>query len=108
MLQEIKKGIFASLGTVLLSREKVEAITKKMVDESKLTKEEAKKLADDLSTAGQVQWAEIEETLSGTLQKAIKSLNIAKRDEMEEMKAVVNNLEKRVTLLEDRLQATKE
>jgi polyhydroxyalkanoate synthesis regulator phasin len=108
MLQEIKKGIFASLGTVLLTREKVEAITKKMVDESKLTKEEAKKLADDLSTAGQVQWAEIEEVLSGAMQKAVKSLNIAKRDEMETLKSVVDNLEKRVTLLEDRLQATKE
>ncbi len=108
MLQEIKKGIFASLGTVLLTREKVEAVTKKMVDESTLTKEEAKKLADELSVAGQVQWAEIEETLSGALQKAVESLNIAKRDKMEEMKAVVDNLEKRVTLLEDRLQAKKE
>ena len=108
MLQEIKKGIFASLGAVLLTKEKVESVTRKMVDESKLSAEEAKNLADELSEAGQVQWSEIEETLTGALQKAVHSLNIAKRDELEKIKDLVDNLEKRMVLLEDHVGKSKE
>ena len=108
MLDEIKKGIFTGLGSILLTKEKVEEVVKKLVDESKINKDDAKKLAEDLARAGKDQWSEIEESLSGALKKAVKSLNIAKQDEMEEMKTEIDNLKKKISKLEDRLKPSKE
>ena len=108
MIDEIKKGIFTGLGAVLLTKDKLEEITKKLVDESKMSKEDAKKLADELAGAGQDQWSAIEEGITGVLKKAIGSLNIAKRDEMEEMKTDIDDLKKRVSILEDYQENSKE
>ena len=49
MLEEIKKGLMASFGTIFITKEKIEEATKKMVEQAKISKEDAQKLADELA-----------------------------------------------------------
>ena len=62
MLEEFRKGLPSGLGNVILSREKIEAVCRRLVHEAKLSKEDAEKLADDLYEAGRRQWSDIETT----------------------------------------------
>ncbi|MBW1800047.1 MAG: hypothetical protein JRJ85_04880 [Deltaproteobacteria bacterium] len=48
MFELIKKSLLASLGAAVVTKEKVEKVTRKLVDEGKISKDEAEKLSQDL------------------------------------------------------------
>jgi len=108
MLEEIKKILFSGLGVILVTREKVEEVTRKLVDEAKLSKEEARDLADELFETGSKQWSDMETSITRTVQKGIQNLDVASRKELDECQLKVANLEKRIGILEDQLNALKE
>jgi polyhydroxyalkanoate synthesis regulator phasin len=101
MLQEIKKGILSGLGAVMLTRDKVEETTRKLVEQSKLSEEDASKLADELYATGERQWEEMQESIAQAMKKVLKSLDIAGKGDMQALMARLENLEKRVTMLEE-------
>ncbi len=107
MLEEIKKILFSGFGVVLVTREKVEEVTRKLVDEAKLSKEEAKDLVDELFETGSKQWSEMETSITRTVQKGIQNLDVASGKELDDCKSRVANLEKRIGILEDQINALK-
>jgi len=107
MLEEIKKILFSGLGVVLVTREKVEEVTRKLVDEAKLSKEEARDLVDELFETGSKQWSEMETSITRTVQKGIQNLDVASRKELDDCQSRVDNLEKRVLILEDQINSLK-
>ena len=107
MLEEIKKILFSGLGVVLVTREKVEEVTRKLVDEAKLSKEEARDLVDELFETGSRQWSEMETSITRTVQKGIQNLDVASRKELDDCQSRVDNLEKRVLILEDQINSLK-
>lgn len=100
MLEDIRKGLMAGLGAVVLTREKIETICRKLVEEAKISKEDAQKLADELFHAGERQWEEIDKILKNALRGAMNSLDIGSYNDLKLLKSKVDNIEKRVTLLE--------
>jgi polyhydroxyalkanoate synthesis regulator phasin len=101
MLEEIRKGLLSGLGGVLLTKEKIEEISRKMVDEAKMSKEDARKLREDLLTTGERQWAQIQESISEAFRRGVKSLDIGSKSEVERLRERVDNLEKRLIILEE-------
>jgi polyhydroxyalkanoate synthesis regulator phasin len=101
MLEEIRKGLLSGLGGVLLTKEKIEEISRKMVDEAKMSKEDARKLREDLLTTGERQWDQIQESISDAFRKGVKSLDIGSKSEVERLRERVDNLEKRLIILEE-------
>jgi polyhydroxyalkanoate synthesis regulator phasin len=101
MLEEIRKGLLSGLGGVLLTKEKIEEIIRKMVDEAKMSKEDARKLREDLLTTGERQWAQIQESISEAFRRGVKSLDIGSKSEVERLRERVDNLEKRLIILEE-------
>ena len=59
MLDEIKKGLLSGLGAVFLTKDKIERITRSMVDEAKLSKEDAQNLKEDLYKTGEKEWSDL-------------------------------------------------
>lgn len=108
MLEEIRKGLLSGLGAVLLTKEKVEEATLRLVKEAKISKEDAKNLADELFQAGTRQWSEMEASLSKTLRKAVENLDIASKKELHGLKSKVGKLEKRFEKLEQEIMSKKE
>ena len=101
MLEEIRKALQTGLGAVLLTKEKAEEISRKMVKEAKLSKEDANTLKQELLSSGERQWNEMEQSLSAAIKKAVKKLDIGKGSELQEIREKVENLEKRVEMIEE-------
>lgn len=101
MLDDLKKGLFASIGAVLLTRDKAERVIEKFVKDSKLDREEGRKLVDDLVSAGERQWSDVEAKILETVKKAIGSLDVARQSDLEHLRERVYNLEQRMTLMEE-------
>jgi polyhydroxyalkanoate synthesis regulator phasin len=101
MLEEIRRNLVTGLGAVLLTKDKIEQTTRRLVDEARLSREEADQLADELYQAGRRQWSSMEASIKETVRRALSSVDIGSRQELEKLKAKVDNLQKRVELLED-------
>ncbi len=101
MLELLKKSLLASLGAAVITKEKVNNATRHLVEQGKLSKEEADKLAHDLVEGGKRQWEEIEDKLAEVAKKALENLDLAKKTEFQQLVERVENLEKRLTILED-------
>jgi polyhydroxyalkanoate synthesis regulator phasin len=101
MLEEIRKNLVTGLGAVLLTKDKIEEITRRLVDEARLSREEADQLADELHEAGQQQWSSMETSIKNAVRRALSNMDIGSRQELEKMKVAVDRLQKRVELLED-------
>ncbi len=100
MLEDIKKGLMTGLGAVVLTREKIETVCRRLVDEAKISQEEAQKLADDLYRAGERQWGDFEKIIRDSVRSAMSTLDIGSDDDLKVLKSKVENIEKRVTMLE--------
>ena len=107
MLEEIRKIILSGFGAVLLTREKAEEMTRKLMDEAKLSREEAQKLVDEMFETGNQQWTELEASLSRKLQKGVENLDVASRKELQDCRSRLENLEKRMEMIEDMVNTMK-
>jgi len=101
MLELIKKSLLASLGAAVITKDKVNEATHQLVEQGKLSREEADKLAHDLVEGGKRQWEEIQNKVAEIVRKAFENLDIAKEADLERLSQRIENLEKRLTLLED-------
>jgi len=100
MLGEIKKGLLAGFGAVFLTKEKIEEVTRKLVAEAKLNREDAERLRKELLDTGEEQWKEMEQSVSSAVRKAVEALNLAPRGDVEELKNKVDALDTRLQALE--------
>jgi len=108
MIEEIRKFLLSGFGTALLTKEKVEEATWKLVEEAKISKEDAQNLVDELFETGTRQWSEMEASLSKTLRKGIDNLDIASKKDFYGLKSKVGKLEKRIEKLEQQISDKKE
>ena len=86
MKNQIRDGIFAGFGAVVLTREKIEAVCRRLVDESKLSKEDARGLVEELSEAGRKQLTEGENLVRATIKNVYENLDIASNNELRRIK----------------------
>jgi polyhydroxyalkanoate synthesis regulator phasin len=101
MLEIIRRSLLASLGAAVVTREKIEETTRRWVEEGKISREEAEKLAQELVDSGQHQWEELQTRVTETVRKAMDAFDIGSRHEFQELKERVENLEKRLSMVED-------
>jgi polyhydroxyalkanoate synthesis regulator phasin len=101
MLEEIRKNLVTGLGAVLLTKDKIEEVTLRLVEEARMSREDAERLADELYQAGQRRWTSMETSIKDAVRKSLSNMDIGSRRELDELKAKVDNLQKRVDLLED-------
>jgi len=100
MLEIFKKGLLAGLGAVVVTRDKIEEVTRRLMQEGRITREEMEKMREDLVKSGEARWEEISAHVSENVRKAMANLDIASREEFDKLKDRVLQLEKRVAMLE--------
>jgi polyhydroxyalkanoate synthesis regulator phasin len=100
MLKDIRKGLMTGLGAVVLTREKIETVCRKFVEDTKMSKEDAQKLADELYHAGERQWGDLEKMFRDAVRGTMESLDIGSSNDLKMLKDKLENIEKRLTLLE--------
>jgi polyhydroxyalkanoate synthesis regulator phasin len=98
MIDLIKKTVLAGIGATVVTKEKIEAALQDLVKQGKVSTDEAKVLASKLADEGRKEW----ETTSKDLGERIREL-LAKADFAH--KTEVAQLERRVQLLEEKVEA---
>ncbi len=103
MFELIKKTLLAGLGTAVITRTKVKEIMEKMVDQGKITSEEAERYTQELMENGEKELKEISDQISKSLGRLPSTFNLAEKDTLDALLSRVDNLEKRLDLVEDNL-----
>ncbi len=101
VLEMIRNSLLASLGAAVVTKEKVEEATRRWVDEGKISRDEAERLAQDLVESGRHQLEDIQEKISETVRKGLDNFDIGSKKEFKELKARVEDLEKQLTMREE-------
>lgn len=103
MYEEIKKGFLTSLGAVLLTKDKIEEVIRKMVEESKMTEADARRLKEELLNTGEQQFSKMEKTFSDSFKKGLDRMGVGREDEFLGLKHKVEALEVRLSIVEKSL-----
>jgi polyhydroxyalkanoate synthesis regulator phasin len=100
MLELIKKGLLAGLGAAVVTKEKVQEATRLLVQEGKISTEEAEKVAEELIKSGEQQWQDINAKIAETFKKWSENVDFVRNREFQELKSRLEALEQRVSVLE--------
>ena len=101
MLEFLRKSMLAGIGAAVLTRDKIREATRSLVEEGKITSDEAEKLAEDLVKSGEREWGDMSSKLQSSLKKVSENLEVVRKKEFADLKARVELLEQRLSLLEE-------
>ena len=101
MFELIKKSILAGLGAGIITKEKAEEAAQKLVEQGKLTADDAKQLADRLLESGGQQWEELQAGITDTVRKSLSSANVARAADLASLVERLEKIERRVSMLEN-------
>ena len=97
---ELQKAFFTGVGMVVMSRDKVRRIVDRMVEETKISAEDAERLFSELSSSGEDGWSSLKDNAKNAVRGVLDDLDVARGREFEKLARRLENLEKRVDLLE--------
>ena len=101
MFEMFKKSLFAGLGLAVVTKTKLESVLEKLVEEGKMSRDEAEKMSQELLESGEKQWKDFETKLQDTVKGFLDNMDICKASD-------VKKLEKKIRALEMRLKALEE
>ena len=101
MIDFVKKGMFAGIGAVVLTKDKIQEITRRLVEEGKLSTEEAEKTAEDFVTAGERQWDDINHYMREVFKNMSESMGHSDKKELQELRERVEILEQKLAAMEN-------
>lgn len=100
MLQEVKESLLTGLGAVLLTKEKVEEVIRKLSQETSLSEAEARKLRDELLETGTREFEKLEKAVSESFRSSFENVGLVRQEAFEELRQKVDAMEVRLSLLE--------
>jgi len=103
MFELMKKSLLLGLGTAVVTRSKVQETMQKLVDQGKLTTEEAERMTQEIIEAGESELNEAKGQISQSWQKLSQSIDLPRRSDLESLLARMDNLEKRMDFLESKV-----
>ena len=98
MFEIFKKSLFAGLGLAVVTKTKLESVLEKLVEEGKMSRDEAEKIGQELLESGEKQWTDFETRLQETIKGFLKNMDICKTTDLKK-------LEKKVRAIDMRLKA---
>jgi polyhydroxyalkanoate synthesis regulator phasin len=94
MEDTLKNLLYQGLGVVAITREKVDKAVAELVEKGKVTREEGKKLFEEITTETHKAGMEFKENSKETIREWLEKSGIPSREEFEALKARVEVLEK--------------
>jgi len=101
MFEIFKKSLFAGLGLAVVTKTKLESVLEKLVEEGKMSRDEAEKMGQDLLESGEKQWTDFETRLQETVKGFLKNMDISKASDMKKLEKKVKALDMRLKALEE-------
>jgi polyhydroxyalkanoate synthesis regulator phasin len=94
MIEELKKLMLVSLGSVALTRERIGEMMDTLVKQGELTKEQGAKVLDALAAKGGKERESLTEKWKELVGEVISKMDLAKKGDLEKLKKRVSKLEK--------------
>lgn len=91
----IKKALSLGLGTLLVSKDKIEDIVNELVKDGDLGQEEGKKLVNELVDKGEESLNELEGKIEKIVRGVMEKLNLPSRKELDELKSEIEQLKEK-------------
>ncbi len=107
MFEIFKKSLFAGLGLVVVTKTKLESVMDRLVEEGKMSRDEAEKMARELLESGEKQWTDFEEKLQETVKGFLANMDICKAEDLKKLEKKVKGLAMRLKALEKEAEAAK-
>ena len=101
MFEIFKKSLFAGLGLAVVTKTKLEKVLEKLVEEGKLSREEAEKMGQELLESGEKQWDDFETKLKETVKGFLENMDLSKASDLKKLEKKVKALEMRLKSLEE-------
>jgi polyhydroxyalkanoate synthesis regulator phasin len=101
MFEIFKKSLFAGLGLAVVTKTKLESVLDKLVEEGKMTRDEAEKMGQDLLESGEKQWTDFETRLQETVKGFLANMDICKASDVKKLGKKVKALDMRLKALEE-------
>ncbi|MFW5722812.1 MAG: phasin family protein [Desulfovibrionales bacterium] len=102
MIELIRKSLLLGLGAALVTRDAVREKIQYLVEQGKLTTEEAEQLTNELVDTGEKELGRVREEIARVVRDSLDSMDLARRSRLDELQQDVDNLANRMDLLEDR------
>ena len=101
----VRKGLLTGLGAALLTRERIGQVMDRLVQEGKVTTDEARRMTDELVEKGRGEFKDLQERIQESLHKGLRELDVATTKDHETLEKRIESLEKANQALEIRLGA---
>jgi polyhydroxyalkanoate synthesis regulator phasin len=82
----LKDLLYLGIGGALLAKEKIEEELQELVEKGKLSKDEVQKIIENAKEKGKEEEEKIKNELKEAIKEVIKELNIATKDDINELK----------------------
>jgi polyhydroxyalkanoate synthesis regulator phasin len=92
MVDLIKKALYTGVGLAVLTKEKAEELVKDLTQQAKLSEQEGKDLFEGLLKQSEQARNDFQTKVDEAVLTVVKRLNLATKDEVESLKAKVEEL----------------
>ncbi|MFW6169858.1 MAG: phasin family protein [Planctomycetota bacterium] len=104
MIEWIRTSVLAGLGAGVITKEKAEEVTNRLVEQGKLTADEGRQLVSDLLKSGGRQWDDFQAGLREAVRKSLESANVARAQDLKEITQRLEKIEQRISMFEDAIE----
>ena len=85
-----KKAMYMGVGMAELTREKLEEFSREMIEKGELSEKEGRRLVDEMLRKSEEARKSLEKKVDATVEKALGRINIATRDDLENLEKKLN------------------
>ena len=96
MVDLIKKALYTGVGLAVLTKEKAEELVRDLTQQAKLSEQEGKDLFEGLLKQSEQARTDFQAKVDETVLTVVKRLNLATKDELEALKAKVEELSSKI------------
>ena len=100
MFEIFKKSLFAGLGLAVVTKTKLESVLENLVEEGKMSRDEAEKMGKELLDSGEKQWTDFETRLQETVKGFIGNMDICKASDLKKLEKKIKAINKRLKVQE--------
>ena len=97
MIDLIKKSIYLGLGIASTTKEKVETLVDELIEKGQLAKDEKSKAVQEILDKLERSEKEFKQNISKEVKEAVNSLGIATQKDINALKKIISDLEKKIS-----------
>lgn len=106
MEDTFKKILYSGIGFISLTKSKIDEVVDDLIDRGRLSREEGEKIINDFKKESGSSKEAVENELYRWMEKAMVKMDIAHKKDIKDLQSQLEELQKRVTVLESRNSGT--